>query len=110
MSRASGSPLGKLYNKFHNWKNSIRASVRVSEPIAKKQKGLKVYTESKDERGHVLGLKNSTLDYEQKMTHWNGCVALRLNSINKEHENQSYRITETWPLYKEPNGFQLVRF
>lgn len=103
--RPHGAPLGKLYNKYHNWKNSVRVQKDVaSEPKSKKQKVVTHYEELDHEQDHVRALKHENFDFESKLTHWQGCVATRLNSIKKDHE----RTFELWPMYKEPTGYKLV--
>lgn len=63
-----------------------------------------------DEKEHVRVLKHEfrSLSTDEKIIHWNGCAVTRLNSINKM-SGCSKKIIEDWPMYKEPEGFRLVR-
>lgn len=112
MHRPHGAPLGKLYNKFHNWKNSIRnASETITDPKTKKHKAHKItYEESQSDQDHVRALTDKNLGFDEKLIHWRGCVATRLNSINKSDVTEINQIIEIWALYKEPDGYKLVSF
>lgn len=111
MHRSHGAPLGKLYNKFHNWKNSIRnASETISNQKTKKHKAHKTYEESLSDQDHIRCLTDENLAFDEKLLHWKGCVATRLNSFNKRDLTSINQIIDIWPLYKEPEGFKLVRF
>lgn len=110
MHRSHGAPLGKLYNKFHNWKNSIRnASETISDPKTKKHKAHKItYAESQSAQDHIKALSDENLTVDAKLMHWKGCVATRLNSFNKGDVTGITQIIEIWPLYKVPDGYKLV--
>lgn len=108
----AGTPLGKLYNKFHNWKTSIRNTTdKTSEAKAKAKecKEVIIYEVTETEPIHIAALENENLDFEEKFMHWKNCVSTRLNFINKEYSAGIHRITELWPLYKEPKGYKLVK-
>lgn len=108
--RSHGAPLGKLYNKFHNWKNSIRnATETISDPKAKKQKAHKItYEESQSDQDHKRALTDENLGFDGKFVHWKSCVATRLNSFNKSDVTGINQIIEIWPMYKDPDGYKLV--
>lgn len=109
MHRSHGAPLGKLYNKFHNWKNNNRsASEKNPEPKAKKSiTQLMAYEESSTDQDHIRALKHENLSFEDKLMHWKGCVTTRLNSLNKL-DVEGKQIAALWPLYKEPSGYIMV--
>lgn len=48
------------------------------------------------------------MSYDEKMSHWTRCVALRMNDI-KSIEDSPKQIVDLWPQYKAPDGFRLVR-
>lgn len=105
--RPHGAPLGKLYNKYHNWKNGIRSTQSLSEPVAKKRKAQEItYDESESDMEHMRALKFDNLGHEDKMLHWKGCIATRLNSFKKRDAHFS----KLWPMYREPGGYRLVRY
>lgn len=104
MHRDHGAPLGKLFNKYHNWKNTIRiAPEKSTEPKAKKRKAYNMpYEVTGTEQDHMRALKYENFELEEKMMHWKGCVATRLNSINKAYSTGKQQLIELWPMYKEP--------
>lgn len=65
------------------------------------------YEEPATDQIHIRALKFENLSFEEKLTHWKGCVATRLNSLNNE-EAKGKAITVLWPMYKEPSGYRLV--
>lgn len=108
--RNSGAPLGKLYYKYTNWYSNLRnkSTGRSAELRAKRSKTDSFeYKESGSEQDHMRALKHDNLTFEEKLAHWKGCVATRLNSINKDTDTKK-AITEMWPMYKEPSGYRLV--
>lgn len=110
--RTTGPPLGKLYYKYSNWCSNLRnkSTEKSFEPKPKRSK-LKplAYEESESEQDHMRALKFDNLSFDEKMTHWKGCVATRLNSINENEAPDSKSITEMWPMYKEPSGYRMVK-
>lgn len=62
-----------------------------------------------DEEEHVRNLKHEfrSLSTDEKIIHWKGCAATRLNSI-KKCSGSSKKIIGDWPMYKEPEGVRLV--
>lgn len=111
--RTTGPPLGKLYYKYSNWCSNLRnkSTEKSSEPKAKRSKVKSfAYEESETEQGHMRALKFENLTFDEKMMHWKGCVATRINSINKDETPNSKSITEMWPMYKERSGYRMVKF
>lgn len=108
MSRP-GAPLGKLYNKFHNWKsNKVEKSAAPSKPkkpriIEKKN----TQTPPESDQAHIRSLKFDNLTFEEKLVHWQGCITTRLNSFNTE-DGKNKHIATMWPQYKEPYGYKLI--
>lgn len=104
MHRANGAPLGKLYNKYHNWKHSLRSGGAVPDMRNKHGKGNTSHQVVDNEKEHIRALKFENLDAENKLLHWKGCAATRVNSIATEND----RFFDIWPQYKEQSGYKLV--
>lgn len=64
---------------------------------------------SVNENEHIRALKYDVgaMSYQEKMDHWNACVASRMNSI-RALENSPKQIVDAWPQYKMADGFRLV--
>lgn len=67
------------------------------------------FAAASDEDAHIRALKHDyhTMKYDEKLRHWTGCAATRMNNI-RAMENSSKQIIEIWPQYKAPDGFRLV--
>lgn len=108
--RKNGTPLGKLYYKYRNWKASLNRRGFNPEVQSKKAK-TGSFPVTDDEETHIRALKHeyNTMDYEEKLAHWDACAATRMNSI-RDIESSSKNIIDIWPQYKLPDGFRLVWF
>lgn len=106
--RNNGAPLGKLYNKFHNWRNSMRNGTdKILEPNQKKSKTNNLYTVPASDQDHLRALKFDNLTVQDELMHWKGCIATRLNSFNSS-EAEGKPISSVWPSYKKPYGYMMV--
>lgn len=97
--------MGKLYNKFHNWKNSTR---NAAEPKQKKRKMDSPCAIPASDQDHLRALKHDNLSFEEKLMHWKGCIATRLSSL-QTGSSQGKTVSALWPMFKEPSGYIMVK-
>lgn len=100
--------MGKLYNKYRNWKNNLSRKADSAKLGAKRSRD-KTFHVMEDEEAHVRALKHDSksMSYSDKIFHWNACAATRMNSI-REIDISSKQIIDLWPQYKMPDGYRLV--
>lgn len=111
INRKNAAPLGKLYQKYRNWKSSLARKSKGNNDV----QNVNVYNPAielevdVDEEEHIRVLEHEglTLSIEDKLKHWKGCAASRLNSL-KQTSGSSKQIIDAWPMYKDPVGFRLV--
>lgn len=106
--------MGKLYNKYRNWKKSVhRRALNLdeqSQTSTSKKAKQSSFEVAEDEDVHVRALKHDfhAMAYAEKEMHWKACAATRMNSI-RGIENSRKHIIDIWPHYKSPDGFRLVQ-
>lgn len=110
VERRGGTPFGKLYNKYRNWKRNVTSKTDITVESSSKKARVDQFAvgDNEDEHVRILKTKFETLTSEERMLHWTACAASRMNSI-KNIEFSSTQITDIWPQYKTPDGFRLVR-
>lgn len=96
--------MGKLYNKYHNWK-SKQAIVKNKIPAVTEIR----YEEKENEQDHIRALKYDSLTFEETLYHWKSSSATRLNSLKQNlASGKMQQIGEIWHFYKESYGYKLV--
>lgn len=104
LERKKAAPMGKLYNKYRNWKSDFARKTSTA-----KRPREKLFEMTEGEDAHVRALKHdlAAMTYQEKIEHWNACAATRMNAIH-ETENSPKQINDMWPQYKMPDGYRLV--
>lgn len=64
---------------------------------------------AEDEQSHLRVLKHEfhSMDFNEKLKHWNACFEFRTNSL-KQLCNTNKNLVDIWPYYKDPVGYRLV--
>lgn len=72
MYRPNGAPLGKLCNKFHNWKSKQTSTL-------KPENGTIAISNIKhqNEAKHIRALKHESFTFDKTMLHWKACIIKR---------------------------------
>ncbi|XP_055543602.1 uncharacterized protein LOC129729144 [Wyeomyia smithii] len=112
VERKNSAPLGKLYHKYRNWKSNLNRK----SSLEKSTKSIvgnpsKTFTTEKDEEIHIRALRHemATMSYDEKLAHWVGCAATRLNIIQNQNNPQSAsKIFDLWPQFKNPDGYRMI--
>lgn len=114
--------MGKLYNKYRNWKSSVNkkgknTSESETMQVAKTTNELKSIAsnesneDEEDEEGHLRILKHefNIMSFEELLIHWDGCFEIRQKSFKELCAPDSKKhLVDLWPMLKDPKGFRLV--
>lgn len=122
MAKGKEDGKGAFYYQFHNYKRKF-TEIAIDDEESGNDKEIKKKKKNAgdeisllplneiDDAEHKRKLKFDNLSMDEKMEHWRGCVASRLNNIrsNGSETVQMAKFYKEWNPYTTPTGYLFVR-